>query len=1340
MSDTFLWEKSVEELARLLQEAHVLILDNRKKVDSCRKAAKNSDDDVLESIQLGQESASHLLQRASHFLYEVLGDFASRYSSQVDSIKEESQSISKVKESMKRFFTAQAEVLAGELEHFQHVLGAEQQRSFHRLELLYSNFCWRKHQRKQKECLTKWRQRVSLRCPSSPTSPPANRYGGTATIECCTASNSVAVQWCPVSTGPTARGSRLQRSSEVGDKPVNSGTRGNTSTKAEGEILKSGSPSMLLRRVSSNRGLYPVGVAHTHLRNRTRFSRTEFLRRKRSKRVHLPIALIPNCRMDDMRDKESDSLSFRSLSRHYSYCSRSLDLFMDFMSHKLRLFSEGLRIREVGATEAAGFPSLGGGERHPRHAVLDSQTLSHHEYWTERRCFSRWVQRWVMRLQQDQWDSRPHCVEAEDDGIISSPDRIEDTDTYYVSSPSYICSTGSDGHSASLSVAGVSEGIGLADACEKELLDRFSVYEELARRAAVIVELEEENGRLRMAAAHQEWWIAVTRRQVSLLAGKCVPALIEEQKTLAAICLSWEAHSNAQVVEQEKWRWEEQNKLAQVAHRGHIKRILARLFGKWKALTHRSRITAMHQQALQGKDELLALHVDAVAQKLHHASSFSFEVVALCSAFCGSLTRLQLETQNRTRTLVRRLVVSRNRMALKMGGAITCNTKNTLAVAFLQWRCCVLSKLNWRRECREKLYVLMSEKEKMFEKYMEQKQFFMLHLLSSHCKQQTEDIYRRRAETARCKRTLTEVQQQRTRDELDQKSRQSVLLLRLGDLEAEAGMKTEIIRQGCVYHEWMRVAVARYVEHCALMVQHHSRCLTAVFVQAVVDLPMCRWQSSRHVLQRGTRNASPHASSRSSIFSTEVDLARSHTLCYKEYAELSRKNFDSSYEFALLAAEFTQQPAGGVVPLRVVQQYLEFTSRATIEAVRVSGLKLEHWRSAAMKIYLSRRAASVANAASQFPDAAQPGNATGTAHPIAAPLSFDPLALAGDKTKAVLHRAVQQNSSCLDCTALRKEVAQFKSVQGVLMQQVDRACVSLLTQRRYIAHSALIHLRELEENERLRLESSVGNAFLCSYRVFISGLLRIQEREKETLVQEQHQLLLSASRNAAKELKDERDRQWEEFKTSEMQRCRLQTENRRLLTQAAGGTMMHLMQRGLLFVPWTEAIMMLEGEMLKRKLSWFTLSVRRYVRSVAYVDRSAFDLAMSWCSLRFDSFLSHRNCLLSAATSTLRSVCSAQYRIESSESDHLLHSDFAKRVVKEEAIGHGIGEELSGRMQTDVSEEIALYKRLIDFSAALSASEAHLHQHVDVVDSCAAQIQLIGQRSDKLLRLIRASC
>lgn len=118
---------------------------------------------LLCTIELKERRALSLLQKCSQAVQLGLDDLKRREEEM--NVREEA--ITAAKTSMEVFFTAQAQVLASELDYFQYVLNHEQQRSFHRLQLLYARLCWRRRGRILKECLQHWRRRVHCSAPVS---------------------------------------------------------------------------------------------------------------------------------------------------------------------------------------------------------------------------------------------------------------------------------------------------------------------------------------------------------------------------------------------------------------------------------------------------------------------------------------------------------------------------------------------------------------------------------------------------------------------------------------------------------------------------------------------------------------------------------------------------------------------------------------------------------------------------------------------------------------------------------------------------------------------------------------------------------------------------------------------------------------------------------------------------------------------------------------------------------------------------------------------------------------------------------------------------------------------
>lgn len=130
-----------------------------------KQARKNSlpcmspGEKLLSIVEQEEQHALVLLQKCAHVMETTMDGLRK----EGEALQQREDSLTAAKASMEVFFVAQAEVLSTELNYFQDVLSHEQQRSFHRLQLLYARLCWNRRCRILKECLQHWRQQVSYR-------------------------------------------------------------------------------------------------------------------------------------------------------------------------------------------------------------------------------------------------------------------------------------------------------------------------------------------------------------------------------------------------------------------------------------------------------------------------------------------------------------------------------------------------------------------------------------------------------------------------------------------------------------------------------------------------------------------------------------------------------------------------------------------------------------------------------------------------------------------------------------------------------------------------------------------------------------------------------------------------------------------------------------------------------------------------------------------------------------------------------------------------------------------------------------------------------------------------
>jgi len=151
--------------------------ERKKDVKESIFCVSSAEESRLRAVEQEESHALKLLQQCVLIIQNREKELKKRD----EELQQREVDLTEAKASMKVFFMVQAEVLSSELENFQHVLDDEQQRSFHRLQLLYAQLCWRRRCRIVKECFQHWREQLSYRhtvqkriLPPSPSPSPSS--------------------------------------------------------------------------------------------------------------------------------------------------------------------------------------------------------------------------------------------------------------------------------------------------------------------------------------------------------------------------------------------------------------------------------------------------------------------------------------------------------------------------------------------------------------------------------------------------------------------------------------------------------------------------------------------------------------------------------------------------------------------------------------------------------------------------------------------------------------------------------------------------------------------------------------------------------------------------------------------------------------------------------------------------------------------------------------------------------------------------------------------------------------------------------------------------------------
>lgn len=150
--------------------------ENKRAAKESIFCVSSAEESRLSTVEHEESHALKLLQQCVQMIQNREKELKKRD----DELQQREVALTEAKASMKLFFMVQADVLSSELENFQHVLSDEQQRSFHRLQLLYAQLCWRRRYRIMKDCFQHWRQHLCYRHPVQkqilPPSPSGSSF------------------------------------------------------------------------------------------------------------------------------------------------------------------------------------------------------------------------------------------------------------------------------------------------------------------------------------------------------------------------------------------------------------------------------------------------------------------------------------------------------------------------------------------------------------------------------------------------------------------------------------------------------------------------------------------------------------------------------------------------------------------------------------------------------------------------------------------------------------------------------------------------------------------------------------------------------------------------------------------------------------------------------------------------------------------------------------------------------------------------------------------------------------------------------------------------------------
>lgn len=1388
---------AVEHLAKLVQDADLVISSNKAKMEigfqpmmSDQEVMKNT----IQVLQEEQERALVLLQRASHYVYEVLGEFSTQRAAQESAIRRREAAVECVKESMKTFFATQAEVLASELAHFETMLGEEQQRSMHRLKLLYANFCWRRAQRTQKACLNQWWYRFQRRGVDA-----QNRRHVTEEFDSVSRRIPDDNPW--ISTA--RKSSREMKSKEVVPAdvmPIGASPPGGSVELQDFSSL----PEATTSRMGGDVGCEGCSVVLSairkkHARHIQKMRNYYQERWKILRRIARSSSLAVEVERRRARELASECKSvircFKEQKNRYDfflrYYTRKTDLFTSVVVENLLVDSSARRGVEVNPLSNDTLFLCGGDLLHSTERVEEtvrSNSMTT-DLLTAKNVFLNWLTFTLL-------SQRRKIVK--DRGRGSLPPSTIPRLSLTSSAVSSISESSSESNftEAPKACVSVSECTATGD-CESTLRVAALEWEEVARRGMLYTQ-------------RANWNCDILCRQLSYFR-ESMPGIILERKTLADICVNWETHSHEQLLQRSREIHEQRWKSACIMLKKSNVILLQRWFKQWTLFRAQRRTTdACHK--------LFAFEVDALMEKNKLSIDFLMTLLEKWKHHTLKVVKIGQAHQNEQSA-------HQNALRHRWEDSLWRVKEQCTAMnCFSKWHLWAVQKQKRRALFHEKLKSMTLQCESFSRQILEMKAKWVVDSFVAFGALVRNDYQRRtlsyQAERDEFNERLKRLESEECkRLQLESRQRSEILVeLKQAKEVGSAAQRRAISLEKCCSEilRWCKTYLNDIVEKGGL----HIHLLSVVFTDSVARLPMCRWLSSRRIQYRHEKQHASRLCGGGTQVSTEVERA----CCtmpsdigvilsfrcseeYQDYVELSRISCAAlltEYDLTLLLPTridsallkkiqtthsqlYPHNIDSVMVSLVSSERLVRFVSSSLLRAFHLDQQKREIWRAAVWSllsvqhgnrprscdvgIQHQHSCARTSTKAHYREQSTQTPVGCVGARRVQGVFSLSPVTSINDGKDGIWQtERLREDQSGESMNGDEEKVCQKNNLskskipetsKKIAFAHLRRACAIVVLQRKALFHVAVINLSNVEAYERLSLASQFECILSEYYAIFSRDRHKIDLLSSEELVtaaesdarqwtfiaNKWRQRYVSFHSSVSDELMKHREHRQLELISTAKERGLVEAANTarisHLLEEQIQCT--RLLSYSTRLLPWIEFTSSLSTQIQTRKASWFTLSVFQIVTkgdTGSHAEHTHHVECFGEVSLRcLDWYQVQLNALLDLRSSLL------------TFSMRRFHSgNIHKLQVTKCGSGSGLpcqpdtDRHDNGMWRTEVESrsasmelEYAASERLLQFSSKLSLQEERSNNRLRTTAMLSSQLEHMQKQSDNLFRIVDAA-
>lgn len=1011
-----------------------------------------------ENVQHTQEEAFSKLQQLSLYVHKVLCERCTPEETHSRYVDKNESGMKAEKDAIENFLDGEAETISYELCQMERLLGHEQQKSLHRLQLLFNQFIHRQNQRVQRECLELWclalerRRKGKTEC----------RKGEVQTQEVGTLRSSVVSLTCSVRDEERneARSipleSQLYLEKEVEVVPAAScvvsiprtcaATQTSSSAMVEAPSSREAGTSPIPARSSD------VGVQAFDAKNFLPHSKVWCCgpvssgRRPIETVYGVESGTAPQYSTSSRHARPSDSakkmnhspLSYASVaSASKATPTRLLHRPLGIRS-RASLWQRKKRVSLLAA--AVGRLVV---QRGAREAARDAMNHLHYFareivelYTTKMGCFAEAV------------DSHlPAMIQRCGGGIGGIGRQDEDR------APAPVLAAASkDEQEKIVDSEGGREG--------GEQVWRALLWEEHARRLQLIL-------------SYHCWCAALNERRLAVLQHRCIPSLVAEKHALSEVCVLWEGYNNEQRFTAQKRQREVTAVATAALSRQCGLLILQRYYQRWNENARTRRVNKQMKS-------LRRVECAALAEKLRSAVALFGAAMADSRAYyMRSAVRISaLENERNTMT------EEKKALREKLRGAQREAMKRNVNVMFYRWAWWARQKRSAHDQFRARFSDLLQSLQARFHACCEEKAVMWVTFAARVVRMEREahqgamekliQTFDMREEEAR--RAAAELAEKTQCQQVEaQRAVTAAAFVQI--TEAERNREAAEYRERHT-HKLIRILFPRLASHYALALEtqfRHLSCVSKIFTEAVRTLPMSKWLSSRSAAQRRSKSAAPPlpSSVASALLRINSPAAASKALC-RIVAPLA-----DAYPVEYLAGS----PAD-LLPASLCFRFAAWMEAHAASAAQLSNAKASVWEGAVVEKLMEEKQRQVIARGQQWGPSDWPEK---SGELVVSEVGTRP----GGGTPS---RAEAPPPEPFPIEKMSASAACSQEVHRTALLQLQRACITVVSQRQALVRMVQLRVLEAEQHQRSHIrQEEVGKW----QRIILASTLEKERRTQE---------------------------------------------------------------------------------------------------------------------------------------------------------------------------------------------------------------------------------------------------